>query len=337
MEMIQRERRIIGALTVCVWLASGCRDFDSCPSIAEIQPALSTLPDRLSETGLFASDGVTLASGVLAYTPAFELWSDGAEKRRFIALPEGGVIDVSDPDDWQFPRGTKLWKEFSRDGVRVETRLLLKFGDRASDWAMAPYVWSEDQRDADLTPQGARDARGTEHDVPAADRCPGCHGGRSGRVLGFSAVQLGNSGDGALVLAKLAERGALSGAVPDATVPGSNVERAALGYLHANCSHCHNSSRPASDGPRCYDPANDLDMFLSVGTLDDVRRTPTYRTVVGSKVAPGEPESSELLERVSTRSTGAEIGTDQMPPLATERVDAAGVELLRQWILALRR
>ena len=46
-------------------------------------------------------------------------------------------------------------------------------------------------------------------------------------------------------------------------------------------------------------------------------------------VAPGRPELSELLTRISTR------GPYQMPPLATHYVDPRGYEVLRRWIAAL--
>ena len=42
-------------------------------------------------------------------------------------VPEGEQIDTSDMNEWRFPAGTKLFKEL-RDGVRVETRLMLKTG-----------------------------------------------------------------------------------------------------------------------------------------------------------------------------------------------------------------
>lgn len=321
-------------LTVPLALCA-CESFDNCPTREDLAPSLAELPEQLSSTGLFSEiDAMheVIDPGALSYTPGFELWSDGASKRRWLSLPEGGVIDVADPDDWQFPKGTKLWKEFTRDGTRVETRLLFKFGDGESDWAAAAYVWRADGSDADLSPDGASNVLGTAHDVPAADRCMGCHGGRKGRVLGFSAIQLASgSGDDALTLSALFEAGALSAEIGDVAVPGDETERAALGYLHANCGHCHNASRPESDGPRCYDPRKDLDMLLTVARLGSVNVTPTYETVVGSAVEPGDPEGSDLFERVSRRSEG-EIGTDQMPPLASERVDAEGVALLRQWI-----
>ncbi len=330
-------RSLVG-LVGLVSTLTGCQRFDVCPTQVEIAPSLAQLPALLSETGLYGeldSEHEAIALGVRAYTPAFELWSDGATKRRWLSLPEGGVIDVRDSDDWRFPKGTRLWKEFTRDGTRVETRMLLKFGDAETDWASAAYVWRADGSDAELTPKGMVDALGTAHDVPAADRCMGCHGGRRGRVHGFSAVQLGNSADGALLLSELVAAGAFSDAIPDAKVPGSDGERAALGYLHANCSHCHNGSRPETDGPRCYDPRNDLDMFLKVSRLGSARETPTYETVVGSAVDPGDAEGSKLFKLVSRRSEG-EIGTDQMPPLATERVDEEGLVVLKKWISEMK-
>ena len=45
-------------------------------------------------------------------------------KRRWISLPPGSAIDASDPDAWAFPVGTRLWKEFSFGGQRVETRYM---------------------------------------------------------------------------------------------------------------------------------------------------------------------------------------------------------------------
>src|SRR5690349_12344978 len=70
-----------------------------------------TGPTNLSETGLYADfPSRTLAAGVIRYSPRFELWSDGADKARFLLLPAGTTIDTSDMDNWVFPVGTKAWK-----------------------------------------------------------------------------------------------------------------------------------------------------------------------------------------------------------------------------------
>ncbi|MBL8954798.1 MAG: hypothetical protein JNK82_28730, partial [Myxococcaceae bacterium] len=172
-------------------------------------------------------------------------------------------------------------------------------------------VFDADGADATLAPDGAPNALGTPHDVPAARDCRGCHGGRRSRVLGYSAVQLGQG-----------------------PTFGSEVDRAALGYLHANCSHCHNHARPRPGAARCYDPQNALDFRLLVSS-DSVEGTPAYRTAVAQTgvFRPGHPESSEAVGLMRGRLPASE----QMPPLATEVVDADGVALIERWVSSLAR
>lgn len=303
---------------------AGCQPFRKCDPVDEAR--LAELPARLSETGLYLAGSTdSLAPEVRTYRPRFELWSDGASKRRFIRLPPGTSIDTSDMDSWQFPVGTKVWKEFTRDDVRVETRLLQRL---ASGWLGVAYVWQPDGTDALAAAYGAIDAVGTPHNVPAANECAACHGGRSSYVLGFSAVQLARPRDaGSLGLDDLVQAGLVSQA-PAVTpqVPGNETEQEALGYLHANCSHCHNASRPEHAGARCFDPENDLDFSLHVEEGADPSATSTYHSSRDA-IEPGHPDDSKLIELTSERGRFR-----QMPPLATEKVDAAGIALLRRWI-----
>jgi len=299
------------------------------------------LPERLSQTGLFAAAGSgKIAADAIEYEPRFALWSDGASKRRWVTLPAGTRIDTADPDAWSFPVGTKFWKEFSRDGRRIETRLLVKLdpdrattaGSPSSDWAGAAYLWNDDQSDAYLAPEGQSDAAGTGHEVPSAAECGGCHGGRRSYVLGFSALQLASPGL-PLALDELARAGRLTRAPERApSIPGSDLDRAALGYLHANCGHCHNSQRPPRGaGPRCYDPERSLDFWLpSASDANDVRELPAYTSSVPRFVTPGRPDESRLITLVSRR--GFRL---HMPPLASREVDTEGVRLLGEWIASL--
>ncbi|MCA8978579.1 MAG: hypothetical protein KDC14_01040, partial [Planctomycetes bacterium] len=111
----------------------------------------SALPQLLSETGLYAEvAGKRVAADVVAFEPQYPLWSDGATKRRWIRLPEGGAVDAHDPDDWRFPVGTRLWKEFSL-GRRVETRYMEKLAD--GGWRRLVFVWDADESDARLAPE----------------------------------------------------------------------------------------------------------------------------------------------------------------------------------------
>ncbi|WP_437677112.1 hypothetical protein [Sorangium sp. So ce131] len=331
--MSTRKHGALRARAASLWiaaagaLAAGCDDFRQCDAPApDLQAAL---PAALSETGLYADLAArSVASDVVAYEPGFELWSDGAEKRRFLRLPPGARIDTEDQDAWQFPEGTRLWKEFRRDGVLVETRVLAKVGAAPEAWAAVAYVWNADGTEALAAPEGVKDALGTPHDVPAASDCMGCHGGTESRVLGFSAIQLAAS-PGEVDLGEVAARGMLSDPPEDPVVlPGDDAARAALGWLHANCSHCHNQRRPERRGARCYDPQHSFDFTLRVGELRSVEATATYRTAVDKWISPGDPDDSEVVQRAGRRDPS----WPSMPPLGTEVVDEAGLAALRAWI-----
>ena len=299
----------------------------------------AAMPGCAGPPGLYADGSCTeLAEGVRAYRPRFELWSDGTEKERFVHLPAGTQIDTSDPDNWGFPLGTRLYKTFSREGRRLETRLLEKVSEaRGPDgWTMRAYAWSADQRSvSEVGPFGARDVLGTEHDVPTRQQCVRCHSVAPDDVaVGFSAIQLAHD-EGGVTLASLAAEGRLSAAIPSALVPGDAREQAALGYLHGNCGNCHGGAS-AEHG---------LDLWLRVGA-SDVASTPSFTTsvctcsvwsatgpggeVVDLRVAPGAPDLSVFIHRMRSR-----IATDMMPPMGTEHADEEGLRVLSEWIASL--
>lgn len=290
-----------------VVFSAACDSFDVCDVVTSVQ-----LPARLSETGLDAS-------GVRAYTPAFALWSDGADKRRWLWLPPGAVIDTSDPDEWAFPIGTRAWKEFSTGGVRIETRLIQHLDD--GTWADVAYAWGPDQVDAVAIEAGTDNALGTRHDIPSAGDCRACHGGRRSHLLGISAIQLAHpAAPGELALDELIATNRLAPPPVPPVLPGDDSARSALGYLHANCSHCHNQTRPESSGSRCYDPDNDVDFALRVDP-----ESPAVG--IAAPLHTARERHDRLLELMSRR------GDDlHMPPLATKDVDVEGVAAVRAWI-----
>ncbi|MFO0591826.1 MAG: hypothetical protein U0441_30040 [Polyangiaceae bacterium] len=103
-----------------------------------------------------------------------------------------------------------------------------------------------------------------------------------------------------------------------------------LGYLHANCAHCHNEHRPPElPGGRCYNPRSHLDLSLRVADLGSVEQTATYRTAMGKEIVAGAPESSSLYKR--SRGDLA-LFQARMPPLASEVMDPALLPLLEGWI-----
>ena len=212
----------------------------------------SPLPMHLRDTGL--SDARNLS-----FSPQYPLWSDGAHKRRWIYLPPGTAIDASRPDAWEFPAGTRLWKEFALSGP-VETRFIERLPD--GTWRYATYIWNEEGTDATLAPAegvAALPNRGG-YSIPSESDCRACHESAAVPVLGFSALQLSSDRDplaphadarSEIDLDGLLARGLIRNLPPGATRPriegSSTVERAALGYLHGNCGHCHNDTE-ARDG-----------------------------------------------------------------------------------------
>lgn len=302
---------------------------------------IPTGPERLSETGLYQDIATrTLAEGVEEFVPRFELWSDGAEKKRWIQLPAGARIDNSDPDNWVFPVGTRVWKELGHDGRPIETRLLEKVREGRDGWFQMAYAWNEEGTEAYAVVDGVRDALGTEHDIPAQKGCRLCHDGVRDVVIGADTVQLSRAGRGGPLTA-WAEAGRFTHPVSEYEVPGDEITQAALGYLHGNCGHCHGDGNALSSRRA---------LRLRLKTTDVTPEvTGAYRTTIGQKpwhtmedgstdiVVPGEPEKSQLFTRVQIRDarTVHEMDGYQMPPACTEKQDEEGIAILRAWIESL--
>ena len=309
------------------------------------------LPEWLSQTGLYDETGEVDPRNA-PFSPQYPLWSDGAGKSRWIYLPGGTRIDASDIDAWRFPPGTKLWKEFSWNGRKVETRMLWKPDD---EWLFATYVWNDDQTDARLAPEsGIPDvvevAPGKRHSIPSVADCHSCHLSSPAVVLGFTALQLSDDRDplaphaeplpvGALTLSSLLASDRLEPqrwdlvSSPPRVRESSPVARAAIGYLSANCGGCHNDTgQLARVG---------LDLLHDAGAGADARE-PVHATAVDAPgryvvpghspessrlVAPAAPERSAVLFRMQSRRPSS-----QMPPLGTVLPDREAIDLVRGWI-----
>jgi hypothetical protein len=320
-------------------------------SVKAVPQAASEPPQVLQDTGLYTDfAALQVDARHLAFSPQYPLWTDGAMKRRWISLPPGTAIDASDPDAWSFPVGTRLWKEFSFAGRRVETRYMERRPD--GQWLYAAYAWSADGREAQrVSERGRRGAYplggGRSHAIPGVSDCKVCHQGGRSEVLGFSAFQLSPQRDpGALHadpapppgvdLDFLVEKGLLAG-LPGTPleappiVAASATERAALGYLHGNCGHCHNAQGPLRN----------VGLFLRQGggtippAIASTFNHPVKKPAPGlspdatQRIEPQHPDRSALMQRMASRYPAL-----QMPPLGTELVDRQAVDLIRRWIEA---
>ena len=210
--------------------------------------AAPALPERLSDTGLYLPGTLTVDPRNRAFSPQYPLWTDGAHKSRWIQLPAGGRITARDADTWEFPVGTRLWKEFAFDGRKVETRMLWRA--TADAWSYAAYAWNEAQTDATLVPaEGLADvvevAPGKRHSVPSRDDCRACHdNGGCGRprVHGAAALDRSRSGGAARRAAAARDDHAADAArrAPD--------RHAAAGALRAPAAHPRRSADASRPG-----------------------------------------------------------------------------------------
>jgi hypothetical protein len=307
-------------------------------------------PQRLSDTGLYAPGTRSIAAGTIAFAPQYPLWTDGASKQRWIRLPPGTSIDASRADAWEFPIGTKLWKEFAF-GRAIETRMIERLAD--GSWRFAAYIWNDDGTDAALAPTrstvlAVASAPGGRYVVPGRLDCLACHDGGATPVLGFSALQLSPDRDPlaphadakspALAdLKTLAASGVIRNlpqrllASPPRIAADSPTARAALGYLHGNCGHCHNDSGALA--------AVDLSLLQQAAAPGDSAER-TLKSLLGhssrfrphdgkasKRVVAGADESSVLAVRMKTTNPMA-----RMPPLGVQVADREGIALIERWI-----
>jgi len=293
--------------------------------------SLTTIPAQLSATCMFYDAANQLVNPyMLSYSPQYPLWSDSAAKGRFIYLPKGTQIDTSDMENWVFPVGTRIWKEFVRNGLRVETRLMVKIatGNGVASWSFNTYQWRGDGRDADSVTAGATNVRGTPHDIPAAAQCATCHQGARDVVLGFDVLQLAqNRTDGQVTNDWLASRALVTNVAPGSVaIQGSASAKAAFGYMHANCSHCHN--------PLGIMPGIVLKHNLSATSM--ATENAYLALVPTNRVTPDSPATSRPIIRMMDRTLNLPPTTTRetfgMPPIATEIIDPAGIQAVTDWI-----
>jgi uncharacterized repeat protein (TIGR03806 family) len=294
----------------------------------------STFPQRLSQTGCFdAADVKRPGPMLIPYDLNSPLWSDGAEKERFFAIPDGTKIQVTADGDFDFPNGTVTIKTFSIGNKRIETRLFMKHPD--GQWAGYSYEWRDDQSDADLLPAAkTKEINGQTWLYPSRSQCLNCHTASAGRSVGLELAQLNRDfvyprGVVANQVSTLNSLGMFSAALP-AMLPrlepyegNGPIEARARSYLHSNCSVCHRNAM--GQGPQ------DFRYSLTLSQMNVCNTMPTNGSlgINGARLlAPGMPAQSLISVRMKA------LNTSRMPPLASSVVHPQGTALIDQWITA---
>ncbi len=109
---------------------------DNTPTTSSVVCTIpETLPQNLRDTCLYTEMAFyTINPALVYYKPNFPLWTDDAEKYRWVYLP-AAPINTKDPNQWVFPKGTQFFEEFRRKNLktgqiqRVETRWMAKRTD----------------------------------------------------------------------------------------------------------------------------------------------------------------------------------------------------------------
>ncbi|MBM4783788.1 MAG: hypothetical protein GQE15_39470 [Archangiaceae bacterium] len=298
-------------------------------------PMASTFPQRLSQTGCFDPMDVKKPGPMLIpYDLNSPLWSDGAEKARWFAIPDGTTIRVGADGDFEFPNGTVTVKTFLLGGKRIETRLLMRHPD--GQWAGYSYEWRDDESDADLLPAGKTKVIGAQTwQYPSRAQCLSCHTAAAGRSLGPEVAQLNRD----LVyprnvianqLETLETIGMLSAplAMPVSGLPrlepangSGSAEAKARAYLHSNCSVCHRNG--AGQGPQ------DFRYSLSFAQMNVCNTAPLNGDTGVARarlLTPMDPAQSLISLRMKA------LNTFRMPPLGSSVVHGDGVSLIDAWI-----
>lgn len=298
-------------------------------------------PAKLSETGcageINRKDG---SPGMIPFALNSPLWSDSADKKRWLALPDNTAINIESGHDWTLPPGSILRKDFYLDAKIVETRLFAHHTD--GDWAGYSYEWDADGLNATLL-TGSKTVTIGSHAwfYPSGSDCLRCHTAAAGRSLGAETAQLnrdytyastGRTGNQVFTFSNI---GLFAAALPDtpANLPalaapedtGKPLADRTRAYLHANCSHCH---RPGGPGRGSIDLRHTV-AFSAMNICGKIPETGDLDVTDARVLYPNAPEKSVISLRMHA------TGTTRMPPLSSSVVDEAGTQLIDAWIRSI--
>ena len=323
-------------------------DIDSSNGIGRVRridppgsPVPDTIPELLSDTGCVDPGDITQAyDGLLPYDLNAPFWSDGADKDRYIGIPNGTTIDIGADGDFDFPNGTVIVKNFRLGGNLIETRHLMRHPDGV--WAGYTYEWNAAQTEATRVRGGkVVDINGQDWIYPSEGQCMQCHTGAAGFALGPEIAQLNkdityaSTGRLANQLETIEHIMMLSTPLPAPVVSldvladpedtAAPLEPRARAYLHTNCSQCHRPNAPVPS-------TMDLRYSTTLANTNACDATPLEGDLGipnARLIAPGNSTASLLVNRMQRRDVHG------MPPIGSNVIDTLNVARLSAWIDSL--
>ncbi len=289
--------------------------------------ALSTAPRLLSETGCVNPKTPSEpAAGVVSYEIIAPLWSDGSDKGRYMAVPEGTKATFAANGHLDLPVGGVTMKVFQLQGKPVETRFYMR--DSLKTWRAYSYEWRDDGSDAELVTAGKEKKIGPQTWVfPSPAQCLTCHSKASDVTLGLSYMQLAKKDQiSALQKAGILDSNITAPSTPqlvdyrDASEP---IDARARSYLQGNCAYCH---QPDGNGIGNFD-LRIQNNFVAMGICNTAPLIDVFPVTEGKIYKPGVPSESILILRMS------DTGDFHMPPQISKQVDTEAVGVMEKWVL----
>ena len=308
-------------------------------------------PNRLSEFNFFSDPMNHLPNkNVVPYDLITPLFTDYADKHRFVYVPNGMTAEFNGDEVFEFPIGAALIKTFSYqkadgDELLLETRLLLH---KADGWDALTYVWNTDQDDAYLalggktidvknvlTPSNSSYIR---YRAPNKNQCKECHLkndevepiGPKPRNINKQLVYLDgirrNQINHWAAIGILQKSDYTNDLMIDAFDENYDLSLRARSYLDINCGHCHSPEGSASSSG----------LYLSI----DDKNYGVYKKPVAAgrgsgglsySIVPGHPEESILLYRMLSNEPDV-----MMPESGRTLMHAEAISLMREWISEMK-
>jgi uncharacterized repeat protein (TIGR03806 family) len=305
-------------------------------------------PPTLSTFGFFHGGSDRPSPKLIAYSLRTPLFSDYAEKQRFIYIPSEERVTIDADGTMQFPVGSALIKSFGyHDKVGtlrvIETRLLLHRND---GWVALPYVWRADGSDADLRVGGTRvpvtftkpdgNALTISYSVPNKNQCKQCHqssdaivpiGPKFQNMIFASWGPFESMMQQAIIHADLRKLLSAPETIWDDAKSGT-LDQRAQAYLRVNCGHCHAPKGSASNSGLFLDGSAKGLAAYGIGKRPVAagRASGNFDFIIEA----GRPDRSILVSRMKSIDPGI-----AMPELGRATVHDEGTKLLEEWIASM--
>lgn len=345
------------------------KESDYVPVVSPVIVDLSSVPyPKLSDYKFFVGEmkNQIPSLDVIPYEPISSLFSDYADKKRFVWVPKGVKASYNGEDEIvQLPTGSVIIKTFYYDNVLpsndtkiIETRLMIR---KSGEWIFANYVWNDEQTEAFLDMEGSTKAiswidqnnvvKNVDYRIPNGVQCIVCHKSK-GYVdgvytqvnipIGLKPQNLNKTLNyGSEIknqLSKWMELGILENfALPteENTVVNYEDQTKSLNqrvrsYFDINCAHCHSATGHCDYRPLVLTYAETHNNLTNMGVCVSTQDMQNFEPSLSRLVTPGNIERSMLYFRLNTIDE-----TYRMPLHGRAIIHQEGVQLVEDWINSL--